>query len=156
MNQKKTTILLITLSFVLVTQACVSKIDTKKERDNLLQTDREFSAYSVENGTAEAFKKYLMEEAVQLPSGQNPILGRDKIYEDMLRAGSDYTLNWEPQDGEVSSSSDMGYTWGIYTLSFPIDTSGNQSQKGKYLNVWKKDGGGNWRVIIDIGNQNPN
>jgi ketosteroid isomerase-like protein len=156
MNLKRPTIFLFLVCFLTLTQACSNKIDMDKELDNLLQTDMEFSEFSIENGAAEAFRMYLMEKAVQLPSGQNPILGRDKIYEDMLKTGSDYTLSWEPQDGEVSSSRDMGYTWGIYTLSFQSDSGENQSQKGKYLNVWRKDNQGNWRVIIDMGNQTPN
>jgi len=156
MNLKSPIIFFLFMCFLTITQACSKEIDMDKELDSLFQTDMEFSEFSVENGAAEAFKMYLMEKAVQLPSGQNPILGRDKIYEDMIKAGSDYTLSWEPQDGEVSSSGDMGYTWGIYTLSFQIDSGENQSQQGKYLNVWEKDVEGNWRVIIDMGNQNPN
>jgi hypothetical protein len=103
-----------------ITLACSQKVDTEKELAQLMQADREFSAFSVENGAAEAFKKYLMEDALQLPDGQNPIHGRDKIYAEMLLAGTDYTLSWEPRQGEVSSSGDMGYTWGVYVLSVPL------------------------------------
>ncbi|UCE43110.1 MAG: nuclear transport factor 2 family protein [Candidatus Aminicenantes bacterium] len=156
MNLKCMKIFLVFVCFLLMIQACRSKTDLEKELNNLMQTDLEFSQFSVENGAAEAFKMYFMENAVQLPSGQNPILGRDKIYEDMLNAGTDYMLSWEPQDGETSSSGDMGYTWGIYTLSFQGESGEIKTQKGKYLNVWKKDNQGNWRVIVDMGNQNPN
>ena len=48
----------------------------------------------------------------------------------------------------------MGWTWGIYTITFQTD-SGEVTGQGKYLNVWKKDAEGNWRVLIDMGNQNP-
>ena len=156
MNLKNPGIFSLFVCFLIMTQACGKKIDREIELDNLLQTDMEFSEFSIENGAAEAFRMYLMEKAVQLPSGQNPIRGRDKIYKDMLKAGSDYTLSWEPHDGDVSSSRDMGYTWGIYTLSFQGDSGENLSRSGKYLNVWKKDDWGNWRVLIDMGNQNPN
>lgn len=136
--------------------ACGKKVAREKELVHLLQTDKEFSEFSVENGAAEAFKKYLMEKAVQLPVGQNPIQGRNNIYEEMLQSGSDYTLSWKPQNGEVALSRDMGYTWGVYTLSVQNDAGDIQKQTGKYLNVWKKDNAGKWRVIIDMGNQNSN
>lgn len=152
---KSVKIFLLSICLLGMSQACIRKIDIEKERSRLLQTDKEFSQFSIGHGAAEAFKIYLMENAVQLPSGQHPIQGRDEIYEDMLRSGSDYTLSWEPQDGQVSSSGDMGYTWGIYTLRFQSDSNESLSQTGKYLNVWKKDPAGNWRVLIDMGNQNP-
>jgi ketosteroid isomerase-like protein len=155
-NFKILMIIFLSVCFLMTNQACSNKIDMREERNNLLQTDKEFSQFSVENSAPEAFKMYLMENAVQLPSGQNPILGRDKIYAEMLKAGSGYTLSWVPQDGDVSSSGDMGYTWGIYTLSIKTDSGEIQSQKGKYLNIWKKDNQGNWRVLIDMGNQNSN
>jgi ketosteroid isomerase-like protein len=50
----------------------------------------------------------------------------------------------------------MGYTWGIYSLSVQDDSGEIHTQNGKYLNVWKKDSQGNWRVIVDMGNQNAN
>jgi ketosteroid isomerase-like protein len=135
--------------------ACNINVDTEKELENLLLTDREFSTFSVEHGAAEAFNTYLLKDAFLLRPGQNPLQGRDKIFVEMLQTGTGYTLSWEPQSGEVASSGDLGYTWGVFTLSMQDDSGDVQKRSGKYLNIWKKDDSGNWRVKVDIGNQNP-
>jgi hypothetical protein len=49
----------------------------------LLQTDREFSQMSADSGTAIAFNHYLAEDAIQLPTRSQPLIGRDAIYESM-------------------------------------------------------------------------
>jgi ketosteroid isomerase-like protein len=126
----------------------------ENEKSALLETDREFSEFSVNHGAAEAFNKYLQDEAFQLPAGRLPIRGRENIYNSMLEGNQEYILSWEPQDAEVAASGDMGWSWGIYTITFQTE-KGETSRQGKYLNVWKKDAEGNWRVLIDMGNQNP-
>lgn len=133
---------------------CVTVTDTDAEKVKLLQTDREFAQKSVESGAAEAFKMYLLEDAFQLPAGRNPRFGRDAIYQSMKTAGDGYTLSWEPQDGEVAASGDFGYTWGKYTFSWKDSDGVKQVEYGKYLNVWKKQDG-QWRVLVDMGNDNP-
>lgn len=116
----------------------------------ILDTDREFSKYSQENNPAEAFKKYLISDAVMLPNNQNPVLGIDSIFQSMGPTSTD-KLSWEPQGGKVSNDGTLGYTWGIYTM---IIDSGKQ-YLGKYLNVWEKQLDGSYKVIADMGNSSP-
>jgi len=133
---------------------CVAVTDTDAEKAKLLQTDREFAEQSIRAGAAEAFRMYLVKDALQLPAGSNPRFGRDTIYQTMKAAGDGYTLAWEPQDGEVAASGDFGYTWGNYTLSYEDSSGAKQANYGKYLNVWKKQDG-QWRVLVDMGNDSP-
>jgi len=133
---------------------CVAVTDTDAEKAKLLQTDREFAEQSIQAGAAEAFRMYLVKDALQLPAGSNPRFGRDTIYQTMKAAGDGYTLAWEPQDGEVAVSGDFGYTWGNYTLSWEDSSGAKQANYGKYLNVWKKQNG-QWRVLVDMGNESP-
>ncbi|HKJ69805.1 MAG TPA: nuclear transport factor 2 family protein [bacterium] len=125
------------------------------ETERLLQTDREFSTYSVEHGAAAAFQRYLLPNARQLPAGGMPIQCRENIYQNMIDSDLEYTMRWAPQEGKISSSADLGYTWGIYRIRFETNTGDTVSGEGKYLNVWKKNKAGDWRVLIDMGNQNP-
>ena len=133
---------------------CNDMIDTKLEAENLLNADKAFAQYSKENGAADAFKMYLLPEAFQLPSGQEPIFGRDAICK-LMTPDDDYQLLWEPQSAEVSKAGDMGYSWGIYTYIYKNEAGEKVESVGKYLNVWKKDGDNNWKVIVDIGNSSP-
>ncbi len=129
--------------------------DAASETERLLQTDREFARTSVERGMAEAFRAFLHEDAIIFRRGGEPIRGRDAIYDHLASDGGDFVLEWDPQDGEASRSGNLGWTWGIYTVS-STDSLGNpQMSYGKYVNVWKKNRAGEWKVLIDIGNPSP-
>ena len=149
------TTLKILLLFCFMFCACSEEVkNNEQDRLKLLETDIEFSETSRVRGAAEAFKLYLTEDALQLPHNAEPIFGRDKIYENML-AGPKVTLTWQPQRAEVSASGDMGYTWGNYQAKWKNEDGQEQTGQGKYLNVWKKQAGENWKVIVDMGNHSP-
>ncbi|MCG2717170.1 MAG: nuclear transport factor 2 family protein [Candidatus Marinimicrobia bacterium] len=90
-----------------------------------------------------------------LSANQHPITGRDTIYQQML-ANNEYILSWEPQNGEVASSGDLGYTWGKYKVTAKNPDGAATCRYGKYLNVWKKQPDGSWKVLVDMGNASPN
>lgn len=138
---------------ILVT--CQQKVDITTEQARLLETDEEFSQMSVEKGAAEAFKFYLIQDALQLPQGGPPIRGRDSIYQGMIQNEGEYELQWEPKKAEVCQSGEMGYTWGVYTSTYYLNGE-QKTNHGKYLNIWKKQPDNTWKVLIDMGNSNPN
>ncbi len=148
-----------TLSFLFgffaLINSCGNYMNTEKERALLLETDREFARTSIMIGTAEAFHAFLDSDALQLPAGGHPVRCRDNIYFQMKAENSSAVLNWEPQEAEVARSGDLGYTWGTYTYSWVDAESGLQSRYGKYLNIWKKQPDGKWKVLIDMGNTSP-
>jgi len=131
---------------------CGTAIDIEKEQENLIQTDRAFSQVSIEKGAAEAFNMYLTEDAIQLPTRSNPIVGRDTIYVNMSKNSGSYMLAWEPQYAEVAKSGDLGYTWGFYTMTYTDENGETKKSPGKYLNIWKKQPDGSWKVAVDMGN----
>jgi ketosteroid isomerase-like protein len=51
----------------------------------------------------------------------------------------------------VAESGDMGWTWEKYQVVVDAETVSS----GKYVNVWKKQADGSWKVRVDIGNQKP-
>lgn len=135
--------------------ACGKTINIKTENKILIQTDREFALLSVEFGAAEAFNQYLTDNALQLPAGRNPVQGRKNIYDNMKENQDNYILNWSPQFAEVTKSGELGYTWGTYTLTFFDEEGEEQISYGKYLNIWKKQMNGEWKVAVDMGNESP-
>ena len=116
--------------------------DTRK----LLDTDIAFAAKSAESGADEAFFAYMSETGIQLPPSGDPIQGRAAIRENM---SGHYRLVWQPQFAEVSLAGDLGWTWGEWQR---LDSNGRQSAHGRYVNIWKKQADGNWRVRLDMGN----
>ena len=67
----------------------------------------------------------------------------------------DYKLEWTPQYAEVAKSGELGYTWGKYILSYRDEKGEEQKSYGKYLNIWKKQKDGSWKVAVDMGNSSP-
>lgn len=143
------------LFFLILMIACESKVDITKEKAALFETDRLFAKMSLEKGAAEAFRMYLAEDAMQLSTGANPVFGRDSIYQGMLEMPEGAILDWEPQDGEVAQSGEMGWTWGNYVFTWKDEQGEEAKSYGKYLNIWEKQEDGQWRVLIDMGNKSP-
>ncbi len=141
------------LYIIFIASGCMQKTDKEHEAKLLLETDKDFASTSLKKGAAEAFRLYLAKNAIQMPQGAEPIYGNENIYKIMKSNDSNYTLEWEPQFAEVSDLADMGWTWVTYTVKSNNDSL--PKSYGKYVNVWKKQDDGSWKVSVDIGNSNP-
>ena len=117
----------------------------------LLETDRMFSQTSEEKGMQRAFLEFADDSAVLLRKNSMPLVGRHAM-EELFKGYPDtgYILTWEPLAGDISRSGDLGYTYGIYTLTITKDES---TGKGKYVSVWKKQSDGSWKWVLDAGNE---
>ncbi|HZI62195.1 MAG TPA: DUF4440 domain-containing protein [Pyrinomonadaceae bacterium] len=59
---------------------------------------------------------------------------------------------WKATRVEVARSGDIGYVTGTYEIN-ETDASGKQkTDKGKYLEVWKKQADGSWKCVADMFN----
>jgi len=142
---------------ILLFCACTGSVNIAAEKQNLLDLDRAFSKKSAEAGVAIAYKNFFSKDATLLPMGAFPISGRDSIFARVSRSRG-LELIWTPEDAGVARSGEFGYTWGYYKsimTGFEGDPF-NGIKYGKYLNVWAKNEDGDWRVIMNIGNGNPN
>ncbi len=152
---KKIIVSCILILGVILIQNCSSakEFDMKSGVKKLMETDREFSKTSLKIGAAEAFNMYAAEGAIMLTAGRQPIYGKKAVKKIMM--GIESILRWEPVDGQVAASGDLGYTWGRYVATAK-DEQGNETEfHGKYVSIWKKQKDGSWKWIVDIGNDNP-
>ena len=116
----------------------------------MMNADREFSKMSEEKGMKNAFIEYLDSNGVLLRSNRLPIAGADAIDYLIQQNDTDYTLTWEPRNGTVARSGELGYTYGIYAI--------RPSRKdtiiyGTYVSIWKKQKDGTWKYVLDSGNE---
>ena len=88
-------------------------------------------------------------------AGRYPVHGQDSIYDIMKPGQEGYVLEWTPRAADVARSGDMGWTWGEYTVTAKDGTGAQPASWGKYVNVWKKNADGEWKVVADIGNESP-
>jgi ketosteroid isomerase-like protein len=63
----------------------------------------------------------------------------------------DVAIKSAPTSVQVAESGEIGYTGGTYTLDFTDDKGAKISDKGKYLEVWKKVDG-KWKCYLDMYN----
>lgn len=146
---------IIILFIATIFAGCIKEVDMDAELEAMLATDRAIGKKALDIGVVEAFRELMLEDAMQMPDNALPTYGRENICKDMEPVGAKYNLFWEPVDGQVSKSGDMGWSWGKATFTSKDTTGGGKVFYTKYLNLWVKDSEGNWKVKIDIGNSRP-
>ncbi len=124
--------------------------DAVDDKIKMMDADRAFSRLSEEKGMKRAFLDYIDSNGVLLRANHLPLLGADAIDYLIQQNDSSYTIKWEPKNGSVAASGDLGYTYGLYVLQ---PTSKDTLIYGNYVSVWKKQSDGNWKFVLDSGNQ---
>ena len=119
--------------------------------DVLLKSDRDFSAMSEKEGMFTAFLAFIAEDGVILRDNAYPAKGKSTLREYYAgKSDTSFVLTWEPVYADISAGSDLGYTYGIYTLR--VKATGELSG-GTYVSVWKKQSDGIWKFVLDSGTQ---
>jgi ketosteroid isomerase-like protein len=117
-------------------------------RTALLARDSDFSKASQAKGAAKAFLEFSVDDLRFLRNGAFPIVGKKKAHDVLAKKPG--SLSWQPEQGEVSGSGDMGYTYGTYEFK-----GSGEAEKGYYMRVWKTQPDGSWKVVLDIFNEAP-
>lgn len=121
-----------------------------EEKLKMMDADKAFSNLSKEKGMRKAFIQYMDDDGVLLRPGQYPLIGAQAI--DFLTRINDttFTLEWEPQKGYVAKSGELGYTFGVYSLT---PSTKDTVIYGTYVSIWKKQADGTWKFVLDTGNE---
>ncbi len=116
----------------------------------MMNADREFSKMCLEKGMKTAFLEYLDSNGVLLRPGHLPIAGADAVDFLIRQNDSDFTMSWEPKNGFIARSGELGYTYGIYALR---PAAKDTVIYGTYVSIWKKEKSGSWKYVLDCGNE---
>jgi len=119
----------------------------------LMAVDRDFARLSLEIGAHESFLAYIDDSCVLLRPNRQPVIGRKKIEEMYSKPDTSFILKWEPLFAEIAESGDLGYTYGIYTVEMDSPEGNSVTRDGTYVTIWRKDANGNWKFVLDTGNQ---
>lgn len=148
---KKTVFLLIALSVLL--SSCTIKIDLEQEKQNMMQTDIDFSNRSVEKGFHQAFIDYAANNVVLLKPNSNPITGIEALKESYIgKSDSTIKLTWMPSYAKIAKSGELGYTYGIWTAEILTGENKGATSQGTYATIWEKNEKGEWKFVLDTGN----
>lgn len=147
--------ILLAVTAVLMLSACLSRRNKETKADafakmEMMEADRKFSKMSEEKGMKAAFIEYLDSNGVLLRPGHLPISGADAVDFLIQQNDAEYTMTWEPRNGFIAKSGELGYTYGIYALRPSVKDT---VIYGTYVSIWKKEKGGTWKYVLDSGNE---
>jgi ketosteroid isomerase-like protein len=108
--------------------------------EQLADAERAFAAEAAKSGWIAAFKLYSAPDGVVFQP--DPINAKESLEKTPADADSK-ELKWWPIFAGISSSGDLGYTTGPYTVG--------ASGFGHYFTVWRKQADGSWKWIFDGG-----
>ncbi len=143
------------LSLYLLILLCVScrfQFKENTDRINALnemqQTDVDFSNRAKDVGIRNALLEFIEPDGVLLRPNILPLGGADAVEWIQRMNDSSGTITWEPIGADMAASADMGYTYGIYSI-----TGTDTTFQGTYITVWRKQTDGKWKFVINSGNK---
>jgi hypothetical protein len=113
---------------------------------SLAAEDSAFARMAASAGFAAALRSYAHPGLRLLRPRRAPALGLPAA---LATATADSARRYTATPGRavVSSSGELGWSEGEYTLVHP---RAGRRESGHYLRMWWREGGGPWRVLIDI------
>lgn len=113
--------------------------------EELIQTEKNFAAWSVSYSTKEAFLKFLDSSGVVFDNGK----AVNGIEFWSMREKRPGILNWQPRYAEIAPSGDLGYTTGPWT--FKKSENDTVLARGLYTTIWHTTKTGEWKFLVDLG-----
>ena len=120
-------------------------------RESLLKADADF-ARDVEERGLDAWVEAFADDGAMFPAGEPAIRGHDRIRATMeelgdpRRAPPALRVRWKPLGADISDDGTLGWTFGNSLI-----VSGSAERRGKYVTVWRRAAGGQWKVVADMG-----
>lgn len=124
--------------------------DTREAEEKTL---RELDAqWSKAAGTKDldATLAFYADDAVVMP-GDGPIASTKQEIHDLMAPmmAPEISISWQTTQAEVARSGDLGYARGVYQMETKDVAGKTTTERGKLLEVWKKQADGKWKCAID-------
>jgi ketosteroid isomerase-like protein len=97
---------------------------------------------------------YYSDDAIVLPPNTASATTKEAIrnaWKDMLASPS-FVITWKPIRVELGKSADLAWVSGTYEVTMNDPTGKPIHDRGKYLEVWKRQPDGNWKCGADMWN----
>jgi ketosteroid isomerase-like protein len=127
--------------------------DTRAEEVALRKLDDEWSKAAGARDVEKTIS-YYSGDAVVMPPNIPTLTGKEPIralWKSMLDSPS-FSGGWKVTKVEVARSAELAYVSGSYEFNEKDDSGKPITDKGKYLEVWKKQADGSWKCVADMFN----
>ena len=141
------------MALLAFTVACQQAPDTRAADESALkdldvQWSKAASAKDVDSTVS-----YYAEDAVLMPPNA-PVAtgGAIRVFWKSMIASPGFAGGWKVTKAEAARSGDLAYVTGTYELTVNDAHGKPVSDRGKYVEVWKKQANGKWKAVADIFN----
>ncbi|NNJ88843.1 MAG: nuclear transport factor 2 family protein [Eudoraea sp.] len=120
-------------------------------KNEIVETEQDFSDLARKDGIPKAFLTYAAEDAV-LMRNNSLVIGKTAIkqqFKSQEASGNTASLSWKPDFVDVSTSGDLGFTYGKYKFVTKDSLGQPITSEGVFHTVWKRQADGNWRFVWD-------
>jgi uncharacterized protein (TIGR02246 family) len=147
-------LILLTLMFGCAQQQPVAPPDTRAADEAAIRKLDVDWSNAAQTKNVDAWVAFYSDDATVLPPNEPMASNKDAIRKSIegLLTLPGLNLKWEPKKIEVSKSGDMAYSFGTYEMSMNDPKGTPIMDKGKYVEVWKKQADGNWKCAVDTFN----
>jgi ketosteroid isomerase-like protein len=143
-------LLSLSILFFVVLLACSTNTSDQQLfswMNEIRKAEADFAEMVKNEGIHDAFLAFAADDAV-LMRDNKLIIGKLQI-DQSLAGRNAKTLTWSPDFVDVSSSGDMGYTYGTFVFT-ATDSLGNTVENtGVFHTVWKRQDDGSWKFVWD-------
>lgn len=150
--QTKSSVMKKLLGILIILSACNANNpgNQEKAKQEVEKAEKDFAQMAADKGIAEAFYSFAAEDATIKRKNDSLIHGKEGIKN--FYSAPFYktaTVKWSPDFVDVSSSNDLGYTYGKYVWESKDSTGKVETFKGIFHTVWKKQADGSWKYVWD-------
>jgi uncharacterized protein (TIGR02246 family) len=130
--------------------------DPADEGRQLLKLDAEWSAAAA-GKDVEKVLSYFADDAVMMEPGEPIRDGKAAIreYVTAALATPGFSIRWVSEKPVFSPDGNMAYMRGTDVMTVPAPAGGVTTIRMRGVSIWRRDVGGAWRCVVDIGNQPP-
>ncbi len=116
------------------------------------QADLAWATAQAEDGLEGTMSVYL-DDAIMLPPNAPMSVGKEAIRAASAEAGigsPGFSVSWAPTKIEVAESGELAYAIGTNRGTVPGPCGTPIRVEGKYIEIWKKDADGTWKIAADM------
>jgi ketosteroid isomerase-like protein len=145
------------LLLALCAAGCAPSFDAAAESSKLAQRDADWSSASFEGKDIEGIVSYWSDDAHVLQPGLPPIEGKTAIRAFVTASLKipGFKIHWVSEKPVLSPDGKMAYLLSKVETTAPGANGTLQSTHGRSVTVWRRDGDGIWRCVVDISNDAP-
>ena len=138
-------------ALALIAAACASTPleDAGSAARSLADAESAFAAQSVREDMRAAFLAHFADDGVFVRDGWTAARAWLEP-----RPAPPIVLDWKPVHVEAARSGELGLSTGPWKLA-RRDQPAVPVAQGQFVSVWRRDAGGAWKVLVDIGIANP-